>query len=188
MPSRYLPLFFIGSLCGLASSSCTADKPTKLHGDEALFQRFSQALQPPLGKENCGTYQVDLGKITNFAWDSVYALTANSYSTDSVDYHLGDIVWHGPAFGDSYRRLAFVYQKKVVSYIDCSMVDDPYNGEKSMNILLDDSCHGSYEVLSRANALLLTSHIVEGKMTTYPLIPADCMPEAHRNLAADCPR
>ncbi|MGI4866481.1 MAG: hypothetical protein ACRYFZ_21335 [Janthinobacterium lividum] len=183
--------FLTGVLCILINVRCISKNPphVNLHGDEALFQRFSKALQPPPGKENCGTYQVDLGEIAPFAWDSIYALTTDAGYIDSITYQLGSIVWRGPAFGHSYRRLVFVRQRKVISYIDYSMFGDLYRGENSMNAILDGRCHGNYAVLARSSALLLTSHIVDSAgHTYYPLVPADCSSaEARKNLLPDCP-
>jgi hypothetical protein len=70
------------------------------------------------------------------------------------------------------------------------MTDNPYLGEKSMYLELDGSCAGRYEVLGRAQARLLTSHIVDSLkgVVHYPLVPADCPSSSRHALAPKCPQ
>jgi hypothetical protein len=183
MSSQLIGKLWLSVCLTLLSVGCNAPL-VRHHGDEVLFKRFKHALQPPPGKENCGRYEIDLAQVTPFAWDNVYYFLGET-GPDAISSIIG-FTWKGPAVPNLYRRLLFVRQHKVISYIDCPQDNDLELGEVSMEINMFH-CQATKPMLSRNQAKFITSHIPRKQSRFfYPLIPLSCLPNFEGLLAAPC--
>ena len=94
----------------------------QLKSNDALLAKIRSELKP-LHLLKKKRVLLNLDSIANFKWDSVY------YFTEEVGaHHISNTIgfsWEGPNVPNSYKRLLFVHNHQVVTFIDFNEYSTP---------------------------------------------------------------
>ena len=96
-----------------------AEKGDVLRSDKLLLQKLRIALGPVRTMTH-GYKILNLDSLTTFSWDSVYFFNGEE-GERHISYTIG-FPWKGPEVPNAYKRLLFVYQRRVVAFVDINEV------------------------------------------------------------------
>lgn len=138
-----------------------------------------EKLQAEVEKEELGAdgYQViALDSLTDFEWDTLYFFQA------SEDYKaISDAIgfkWDGATVPELNRRLLFVNNGEVVSFVDYDYTEFP---------LFVYGCNTDRWVYPRSRSRFATFKYCANDETTYPFIPVECISNLSEMVKAGCP-
>jgi|GEM_PF-6073329 len=142
--------------------------------DEHLLRKFEQQIHL-VHSMTQGSLVLDMAKITDFAWDSVYIINDDSgLDTDNlISYKIG-FAWSSPAIPNNSTRILFVREKEVVAYFDCSDEVWPDKQPFALPIFLY-SCTGQMHGFARHQAKFTSFRQCISGSICYPLIPMQCL-------------
>lgn len=138
-----------------------------------------EELQTAVEKEEVGAngYNVvELESLTDFEWDTVYFFQAFEDKRDISDA-IG-FKWEGETVPEFYRRLLFVKDGQVVSFVDYNYEDFP---------LFVYGCNEDRWVYPRNRTTFATFKYCKDGETIYPFIPVDCASNLSDLIKTGCP-
>ena len=158
-----LPFTFLLLLTGCSDSN------------DALLEKLQAAVE----KEEFGAdgYQViALDSLTDFEWETVYFFQApedEKAISDAIGFK-----WKGDAVPELNRRLLFVNNGEVVSFVDYDYTEFP---------LFVYGCNTDRWVYPRSRSRFATFKYCVSDETIYPFIPVECIDNLREMVEAGCP-
>jgi len=119
---------------------------------------------------------VDMVQLTDFEWETLYVFHQND-DKNYISRELG-FKWEGSAVPNLHRRLLFVNDGKVVSFVDYDFREFP---------LVVYGCGEDRWVYPRSRAKFATFKYCAGEDITRPFIPVACIADFKGMLGSECP-
>lgn len=138
-----------------------------------------EKLQASVEEEEVGAngYQViAMDSLTDFEWETLYFFQA-SEDEKAISDAIG-FKWKGATVPELNRRLLFVNDGKVVSFVDYDYTEFP---------LFVYGCNTDRWVYPRSRSRFATFKYCANDETTYPLIPVDCISNLSEMMEKGCP-
>ncbi|WP_345159382.1 hypothetical protein [Pontibacter saemangeumensis] len=138
-----------------------------------------EKLQESVEQEEVGTdgYQViAMDSLTDFEWETMYFFQA-SEDKKAISDAIG-FKWEGATVPELNRRLLFVNEGKVVSYMDYDYTEFP---------LFVYGCNTDRWVYPRSRSRFATFKYCANDESIYPFIPVECISNLKEMVKAGCP-
>ena len=164
-------------------------KTLAVESNDALLAKIRLTLNP-LRKQNSGYVVMNLDSLTDFTWDSVY------YFTEEVGaHHISTTIgfpWEGPSVPNSYKRLLFVHNHQVVTFVD---FNEYANADEQVEWPIPIHMWACTKispvgktVCPRNKARFAVSRSCSKYGIVYPLVPIECLDTPlHATLEHGCP-
>lgn len=156
------------------------------NSNEALLARLNKAVDPVRNLHQ-GYRVVDLKDLTDFPWDSMYVF----HGEEGISYiqWIIRLKWNGPAVPNLHKRLVFVHEGKVVTYVDCNEEEDIDGSVKRPALpIFIYSCNGEPERRFARNTARFAVFRYCGKGSMhYPFVPLGCLTDFKDMLTQGCP-
>lgn len=140
-----------------------------------LLDKLQSAVEEEKMGEN-GYNVVDLESMTDFEWDTLYFFQAGEDKraiSDAVGFK-----WEGATVPQLNRRLLFVENGQVVSYMDYNYMEFP---------LMVYGCNEDRWVYPRSRTRFATFKYCDDGETIYPFIPVECAGNLSEMMEIGCP-
>ncbi|WP_242920940.1 hypothetical protein [Pontibacter liquoris] len=124
-----------------------------------------------------GYKEVQLADLTDFEWDTLYYFQAGEDKrviSDAIGFR-----WEGEPVPQLSRRLLFVHQGKVASFVDYNYREFP---------LVVYGCNQDRWVYPKSRTRFATfKYCARGDTATYTLIPVNCVENLREQIGQKCP-
>lgn len=123
-----------------------------------------------------GYQVVAIDSLTDFEWETMYFFQASEDKkaiSDAVGFK-----WEGDAVPELNRRLLFVNDGEVVSFVDYNYTEFP---------LFVYGCNTDRWVYPRSRSRFATFKYCASDETIYPFIPVECIGNLSEMIEAGCP-
>jgi hypothetical protein len=146
------------------------------NGNRELLEKLKTAVEAE--EVGASGYKViPMESLTDFEWDMLYFFDQNSNSDDISD-EIG-FKWEGPGVPNLQRRLLFVEDGKVVSYVDYNYKEFP---------LYLYGCNEDRWVYPRNRTRFASfKYCNEEKQELYTFIPVECVNNLQELMRMKCP-
>lgn len=139
-----------------------------------------EKLQAAVQKEDLGAegYQVIvMDSLTDFEWETMYFFQAGE-DKKAISDVIG-FKWEGATVPELNRRLLFVHDGQVASYMDYNYTEFP---------LFVYGCNADKWVYLRSRSRFATfKYCANPETTAYPFIPVECIGNLQEMVEAGCP-
>jgi hypothetical protein len=172
----------------LLVAGCT-DKEDAFHSSNQLLQQLRVALGPVRTMTH-GYRILDLDSLTSFAWDSVYFFNGEE-GERHISYTIG-FPWTGPEVPNAYKRLLFVYQRRVVAFVDVNEAGPVDTAAKKWPLPIFMYPNPRPGKLPRAAYARSKSRFVafrscDNRSPFIPLVPIDNIATFQEEIERGCP-
>lgn len=158
-----LPFTFLLLLMGCSDSN------------DALLEKLQTAVEETEAGAD-GYHVIAMDSLTDFEWETVYFFQA-SEDEKAISDAIG-FKWKGATVPELNRRLLFVNDGKVVSFVDYDFTEFP---------LFVYGCNTDRWVYPRSRSTFATFKYCSSDETTYPFIPVECIDNLSEMVEAGCP-
>jgi len=143
--------------------------------NDGLLDKLQASVEE--AEEGTHGYQViALDSLTDFEWETLYFFQAGEDKkaiSDAIGFK-----WEGETVPELNRRLLFVQDGKVVSFVDYNYTEFP---------LFVYGCNTDRWVYPRSRSRFATFKYCAHEETTYPFIPVECISNLSEMLGHGCP-